>query len=159
MQPDVSDVGHPKLVYAGQLHPARQVETDLQLMIGIRGNHERFRLHRQQVVFAHQPRHPLVIHRHPAAPQFRADSPISVAPFVFDKDLLDRRPDLHVLFDRFLLLQRAIEARPAHTRQLTHSLDTQVALHRHQLPDPVVDAVSPGFVFLRRRAAIFCKAP
>jgi hypothetical protein len=31
MQPDVSDVGHPKLVDAGQLHPAGKVKIDLEL--------------------------------------------------------------------------------------------------------------------------------
>ena len=44
--------------------------------------------------------------------------------------------------------QRPVETGPAHRRQLTHPLDTQVALHRHQLPDLVVDAVSPGVVLL-----------
>src|ERR1700690_241469 len=55
--------------------------------------------------------------------------------------------------------QRRIETCPTHPRQLTHPLDTQVALHRHQLPDLVVDAVSPGRVLLWRRASTFCKAP
>ena len=48
---------------------------------------------------------------------------------------------------------------PTDRRQLTHPLDTQVALHRHQLPDLVVEAVLPGFVLLWRRASTFCKAP
>jgi hypothetical protein len=43
--------------------------------------------------------------------------------------------------------------------QLTHPLDTKVALHRHQFPDLVVDAVSPALVFFWRRASTFCKAP
>ena len=69
LQPDVGDVGHPKLVDAGQLHPAGQIQIDLQLVIRVRGDHERLRLHRQQVVLAHQPRHALVVHQHAAAPQ------------------------------------------------------------------------------------------
>ena len=46
-----------------------------------------------------------------------------------------------------------------YARQLTHSLDAQVALHRHQLSDLVVDAVSPAGLLLWRRAPTFCKAP
>ncbi len=71
LQPDVGDVGHPKLIDPGQLHPAGQIQIDLQLVIGIRGHHEGSRLHRQQVVLAHDPRHSLVVHQHPAPPQFR----------------------------------------------------------------------------------------
>ena len=50
----------------GELHAPGQIEIDLQLVIGIRGDHERPRLHGQQVVLAHEPRHPLVVHQHPA---------------------------------------------------------------------------------------------
>ena len=104
MQPDVSDVGHPQLVDARQLHPAGQVEIDLQLVIGIRRHDEGPRLHRQQVVLAHDPRHALVVHQHPAPSQFRRDPPIAVAPPVLDGDLLNRRSHFHVLFHRHLLL-------------------------------------------------------
>src|SRR3954465_5157862 len=47
----------------------------------------------------------------------------------------------------------------ADSHQLAHSLDTQAALHRHHLPDLVVDTVSPEPPPLRRRAPTFCKAP
>ena len=70
LQPNVSDISHPELIDAGQLHPTGQIQIDLQLMIGIRGDHERPRLHGQQVVFPHQPRHSLVVDQHPAPPQF-----------------------------------------------------------------------------------------
>src|SRR5204862_4574521 len=72
---------------------------------------------------------------------------------------LNRRPYFHFLFHRHLLLQRPIEARPADLRQPARSLDTQAALHGHQLPDSVVDAFSPEPLLLRRRASTFCKAP
>jgi hypothetical protein len=60
MQPDISDVGHPKLIETGQLHPAGQVQIDLEIMIGISGYNERFWLHRQEIVLAYQPCHAFV---------------------------------------------------------------------------------------------------
>ena len=62
MQSDASDIGHPKLVDARQFHSARQVDVDLQMVMGVRRHHEGPRLHRQQVVLAHNPRHALVVH-------------------------------------------------------------------------------------------------
>src|ERR1700681_3547042 len=100
-----------------------------------------------------------MVDQHSAAPQLRCDSPVAVPPLVFRKDLLNRRPYFHVLFHRLSFLQRPVKARPTHARQLTHPLDTQVALHGHQLPDLVVDAVSPACLLLWRRASTFCKAP
>ena len=47
MQPDVGDVGYPKLIDSGQLHPAGQIQVNLQLVLRIRGDHEGTRLHRQ----------------------------------------------------------------------------------------------------------------
>ena len=43
----VSNVGYPQLIDPGQLHPASEVEKHLQLMIRIRGYHERPRLDSQ----------------------------------------------------------------------------------------------------------------
>src|ERR1700676_3052543 len=77
---------------------------------------------------------------------------------MFQRDGVNRRPHFHVFFHRHLLLQGPVEARPADVRQPAHSLDTQAALHRHQLPDSVVDAFAPELLLLRRRASIFCKA-
>ena len=159
LQPNVSDVGHPELIDAGQLHPAGEIQIDLQLMLGIRGDHEGPRLHRQQVVFPHQPRHAFVVHQHPAPTQFCGHPAIAVAAPMLQHDLLDRRPHFHLFFHRLPLLQRPVEARPAHLGQLTHPLDTQAALHRHHFPDLVVDAVAPESLLLWRRASTFCKAP
>src|SRR6185437_12888693 len=117
------------------------------------------RLHRQQIVFAHQSRDAFMVDRHSASPQFFAHAPITVAALVFGEDVLNRRTNFHVLFNGLPRLQRPIESGAAHARQLTHPLYTQVALHRHQLPDLLVDAVSPGCVLLWRRASTFCKAP
>src|SRR5258708_1597229 len=100
-----------------------------------------------------------MIHQHPSPPQLFANAPVSIPPLVFDEDVLNRRPDFHIFLDGLPLLQRPVESGPAHARQLTHSLDAQFALHRHQLPDLVVDAASPGCLLLWRRASTFCKAP
>src|SRR6202022_336732 len=96
---------------------------------------------------------------HSSTPQLRCDSSVPVAPPVLDSDLLNYRPNLHVLFHRHLFLQRTIETSPADPAQTAHLLDTQAALHGHHFPDLVVDAVPPEFPLLWRRASIFCKAP
>jgi hypothetical protein len=68
LQPNVGDVGYPELIDPRQLHPTRQVEIDFQLMIRIRSDHERFRLHPQQVVFSHDARNSFVVDQHASAP-------------------------------------------------------------------------------------------
>src|SRR5579862_5270931 len=78
---------------------------------------------------------------------------------MFQHDPLNRGPHLHVLFCGFPLLQRAIETRAAHFCQLTHSLNAQIALHRHQLPDLLEDSIAPVLPPFWRRAPTFCKAP
>ena len=83
----------------------------------------------------------------------------SIAAPMLQRDLLNRRPYFHVFFHRPLLFQGSIEAGPADLAHLAHSLDTQAALHWHQLPDSVVDAFAPEPLLLRRRASTFCKAP
>jgi hypothetical protein len=55
------------------------------MVMGVRCHHEGPRLHRQQVVLAHNPRCALVIHQHPAPAQFRRDSSITDAPPVLDR--------------------------------------------------------------------------
>src|SRR5215472_1381818 len=128
-------------------------------MMGIRGDHERLRLHGQQVILTHQPRHALVVDQHAAAPQLLADTTVAIAAPVLGEDLLNRRPHFHFFFYGFVLLQGPVQTGSADSRQLTHPLDTQFALHRHQLPDLVVDAVSPVCLPRWRRASTFCKAP
>src|SRR5215470_2251498 len=158
-QPDVRDVGYPELIDPGQRHPPRQVQIDLQSMIGIRGGHERLGLNRQQVVFPHDPPDAFVVHQHSSPPQLGRHPPITIAPPMLQRDLLDGLANLQLFLAWRAFLQRAIEARPAHTSQLTHALDTQTALHRHHFPDLVVDAVPPEPPLPWRRASILCKAP
>jgi hypothetical protein len=61
-------------------------------------------------------------------PRFCCNAAVTVAPSMFDSNLLNRRSHFHLLFDRVLLPKRTVEACPAHSRQLTHALDTQAAL-------------------------------
>src|ERR1700751_1345720 len=128
-------------------------------MLRIRRDHELPRLHGQSVIFSHNRRYPFVVHSHAAAPQLSRDPAITVPPAMFHRDLLNRRPHFHLLLDRPLFLQRAIEPRPTYRYQLTHALDTQAALPRHHFPDLVVDVVSPELLLRWRRASTFCKAP
>jgi hypothetical protein len=86
-----------------------------------------FGCHRQEIVRAHQPRHALVVHQHSTATEFGAHPAVAVTALVLGEDLLDRRPHRHIFFDWFPLLQRPVESRAAHPRQLTHPLDTQLA--------------------------------
>src|SRR5713226_7397326 len=49
-------------------------------MLGIGGHPERSPLYPQQVIFAQNPQHTLVVHPHAAPPQLARDPPIPVAP-------------------------------------------------------------------------------
>jgi hypothetical protein len=46
-------LSYPKLIDPCQFHAAGKIQIDLELVIGIRGYHERPRLHGQQIVFAY----------------------------------------------------------------------------------------------------------
>src|SRR6185503_18839565 len=78
---------------------------------------------------------------------------------MFQEDLLNGRPQLHLSLLRLLFLKRAIKPGPTHLGQLTHPFNTQTALQAHHFPDLVVDALSPLSPLACRRAATFCKAP
>jgi hypothetical protein len=92
-------------------------------MLRIGGGHERFRLHRQQIVLSHQPCHSFVVHRQATSPQLRADPAVAVMAFMLEEDLMDLLPYLHIRLYRLLLLQRTIKTRLAHPRQPAHALD------------------------------------
>jgi len=47
LQTDVGDVRYPELIHPRQFHSTGQVQIDLELVIGIRGQHERPRVHSQ----------------------------------------------------------------------------------------------------------------
>src|SRR5258706_1428715 len=102
---------------------------------------------------------PFAIHPSAPPPQFLRYPAITVASLVFDKDLLNRRAHLHLVVVCGSFLQRAIKASLADLGQLTHPLDTEVALQRHHFPDVVVDILPPEVLLCRRRASTFCKAP
>src|SRR6476661_6468738 len=138
--------------------------------MGIGGHHILLPLQRQQIVFPHQPQHPLVIHRHPQLlVQLKPYPPVSVAPPMLHHDLLDHRPHHHLFFVRTLLGKAAVVSCPAHHRHLAHLLHTQTAsclsffqlaaLHTHYFLDLVVDSTPPALSLCRRRASTLCKAP
>src|SRR6476659_3148841 len=138
--------------------------------MGIGGHHILLPLQRQQIVFPHQPQHPLVIHHHPQlVVQFNPYPPVSVAPSMLHHDLLDHRPHHHLFFLQTLLGKAAVVSGPAHHCHLAHLLHTETtsclsffqfaALHTHYFLDLVVDSAPPAFPLCRRRASTLCKAP
>src|SRR5205823_6503802 len=103
--------------------------------------------------------HPFAIHRKATLLQLVGDPAVAIASPVLQDNALHLRSQLHILLHPIALLQLPIKSRPAYSCQPAHALDTQAALHRHHLPDLLVDAVTPVFSFFWRRAAILCKAP
>ena len=78
-QTNVGDVGDPDLIEAGGLEPAHEVGPDRVVVFAHRGlRNERFCPQRQEVVFAHEPRHALVVDDHAAAEQLALDPSIAV---------------------------------------------------------------------------------
>src|ERR1700730_13480542 len=128
-------------------------------MIRTGGDHELLGLHSQQIIFPHDPHHPLVVDRHPPSAQLRRDSPVTVSATMFQCDLLNCRSYFHLFLHRVLLLQRPVEASAAHRHHLAHALDAEAALQRHHFSDLAVDVISPEPLLRWLRAAIFCKAP
>jgi hypothetical protein len=108
-----------------------QIQIDLQFMIGVGGLNPGPRLNRKQVVFAHQPRHTLVVHNQAAAAQLPAHPPIAIATALFQHHLVNRRAHCHLFLRRRFGCEPAIKSCPAYPRQSAHPLDRQTALQRH----------------------------
>src|SRR5262245_26375351 len=100
----------------------------------IRSDHEPFWLDGQQIIVPHHPCHLLAIHLHASAVEFGSDPPAAVTTAMFQSDLLNQRSHFRLFLSRFALSQRAVETPATDRNQLTHVLDTQSALQRHQLP-------------------------
>jgi hypothetical protein len=128
-------------------------------MIGSCRDHEGARLNRESVVFPHEPRHPCMVHPHPAPPEFCRDAPVTIPTLMGAGDSLKGRPPVPVFCHRLLRAQRPINPRSADLRQMTHPFDTQGALPRHHVPDVGVDACAPAMPFRWRRASTVCTAP
>ena len=103
-QPDVGDVGYPKLVDAAESHARRQVDEHWLLMLRIGGQNILAIPNRQQVVFSHNPGHPFVIDAHSLPMQLGRDPPVTVTPMMCQCDLLNADPLLHLRLVRRLLL-------------------------------------------------------
>jgi hypothetical protein len=92
----------------------RAASGHLQAMLRIGRDDEGPWLDRQQVVFPHEPHHPVMVHQHPAATEFCRDAPVTIPTPVRDSDSLNGRPHLHVFCHRLVCLQRPVESRSAH---------------------------------------------
>lgn len=75
-QPNVGDIGAPHLVRSGERHASQQVRVNAVLGIGLR--QPRFGVNGRQAHLAHQPQHPLAIHRIPGAAQHGGHPPTPV---------------------------------------------------------------------------------
>jgi hypothetical protein len=73
-------------------------------------------------------------------------------------DILNGRRQVYLLLSWPPISQVSIESRPAHLRQLAHSLDTQTTLQWHLRSYFVVDTSPPEANLCRRRALTRCKA-
>ena len=58
---NVRDVSHPELIDAAELRTTRQIQIDLQFVMGIRSDYELSGLYRQQVVLPHEPYYALCL--------------------------------------------------------------------------------------------------
>jgi hypothetical protein len=65
LQPNISNISHPELIDASQLHPLGKVQIHLKLVFRISRHHEGAPLHCQQIVIPHESSHAFVIHQHP----------------------------------------------------------------------------------------------
>ena len=100
-QSDVGDVGHPDLIRTGRLQPAHQVRDDRPGVVRARRHrHKRPMPQAQQIVLAHQPPHPLVVHHHALPAQHRRHPAIAVVS-------IGQRHTLHLIAHRRLLLHAA----------------------------------------------------
>jgi hypothetical protein len=79
LQPDVRDIRYPQLIDAGEDHRGRPIRIDLESVRRVGRHHELPFHHAQQIVFLHQPLHPLAIDFPSAVPQFLPDPPASIA--------------------------------------------------------------------------------
>ena len=125
-------------------------------MPGIRGEDEPLLAHGQQVVGAHEPQHALVVHHHCPVAQFRGHAAIPVEA-ILQHDLLDEVAQRDVRLARLVFLVVAVEAGPAHARDVAGVAGLE-ALKLHHASDLSVDAVAPAAVFFRRDSFTRLKA-
>jgi hypothetical protein len=157
-QPNIGDVGHPKLVDAGQLEVARQVRHHPPLVLGQgRHRHKRLLPHAQEIVLAHDVQHPLVVDHQPFVTQMPGDPAVAIVAVV-QRHALDGIAHDRLFLTRCRNLKLAVVAGPADASQCAHPLDAQHALRtgcRH-CRDRRVDVVTPGPSF-DRRLSLTCR--
>ena len=83
------DVREPALIYTAELHPARQVQVDLQFMIGVGGTDETRAPQGQKIVQTHQSHHAFVIHPKATVMQFCREASVPVTQPVLDRNCLN----------------------------------------------------------------------
>src|SRR5215831_15450995 len=157
-QPDVGDIGHPELIHAGQDHLGSQVGIDLQAVVGVGGRHYKPALDdAQEIVFPHDPLHPLTIDVPLAGLQLRGDSPASIGR-PLQGDLLDLIAQVHVRQGRLHRVQKTVVAGAAESGYLAH------VKHAHPRPcfyfffDLLVEAAPVLRARSRRCSSTCCKA-
>src|SRR5206468_2847894 len=73
------------------------------------------------------------VDQHATPSKLGCHSPVAITPTMFQHDPLNLGSDFHVFIHRHFFFKGTVETRSTHLADLAHPLDTQTALHRHQL--------------------------
>ena len=111
---------HPELVDAGHRHACRQVQIHLAVMLRIRRENVLAVAYRQQVVFAHDPLHSLVVDDHSLSMQILGNTHATVTAPVPQDHLVDGRPHSHFRLVRRYCFPVPVIAGAADARQSAH---------------------------------------
>ena len=126
-------------------------------MVGVGGHDELALTDAKKVILAQQSVDPFRIHCPSAPSQFRRDARPAIAG-PFQCNTLDGIAQIHVRI-RLGVLAEAVEAGPAHPRQLHHPLDRQSPAGDHFFADLPVDRGLPLDACSIRCSSMRCKHP
>jgi len=125
-EPDVGDVGGPDLVESGRPELAHEVGPDRAIVVAHGGaRNEGLGAQRQQIILAHQPRHPLGVDDQALTAQFVGHAPIAVMA-VGERDAMDEIAQIGVLACGRMRGEAAVVAGPRHAAQAAQTLDGDV---------------------------------
>src|SRR5688572_16941006 len=107
-----------------------------------RRRHERAPAQTQQIIGAHQPQHPLVVHRPALAPQQSIEAAVAIVA-VTDREALEHITQLRLLAPGRNAPPVPVVAGAADARQRAHPLDGEGALRGRHRVDEREDALAP----------------
>src|SRR5258708_1379168 len=89
VETDIGYVGHPKLIRSEHTHSVRQVKINACRTKRVVSRPEPVPLDRQQIVFSHDSRYPLVIDNPPLGAELFCDPSVPVAPSMFHDNVMN----------------------------------------------------------------------